>query len=522
MAQENTEEFVVRTEPFGGAEVVEVLNSLTGISVVDEIPYYLHVEFVDGRTGYIRKDDLPGSLRYTDLARREIGRSIETTVLERTLETDSKLKLSATTPNDGKLREVLVTPLSEFSASVEVRESADPESPVVSFLSNDKKATLQGLVDEYYKLKLPDGRDGFVIQRATRLSRSEGILSIPEPDRDFQIPTSTSPRVTREIVESNLRAQRLRAEKKPLEIHFLDVGQGDGNLIICPNGKTILIDAGTTSGEPPDPIRAYLSNEIEPFGHKIDYLIVTHPDADHYNMLDDLLYDIPIERAFYVGSRSDYNSREMYDWIRNTPTKSTRLRASSYDKPDTENSEIDCGDAKVWILAADTKASQSPKNAKSIVVLFKYGEFEAILTGDATFATEKKIRDRFDTDNWLNAELLKVGHHGSAATSTDIHWVDAVRPKTVIVSAAYRNGYGHPRKMVMEKLARTTIDVSPHPFRWAKKRRKGSGGSKYKFENFREMTKGMYNTAVNGTVVVISDGKDFEVLLDQEDDFEDE
>lgn len=482
----------VRDEPYGNAEIIATIDSLENIEIEDEIPYYLHIRLNDGMTGFVRKDDLPQSDRFTDLARRKAGRTANETAIAAALEGESVASVAAATV-------ATVSPSANVSSSVRVRSSATPEGEIIASLNIDDALPFEGVESDFYRIKLATGQEGFVSKDWTEISELSALETNAATLAD---PTS-------------LRARAMRAREQPLEIHFLDVGQGDGNLIICPNGNTIMIDAGTTSGESPDFVRSYVSNEIEPHGHDIDYLIVTHPDADHYNMLDDVLDEISIGTSFYVGSRRDYGDERMYDWIRETPDRSRRLSASYFDKPEKPNSEIDCGEAKVWILAAATRGSQSRKNALSIVTMFQYGDFEAILTGDATFATEKKVLSRYDKD-WLQAELLKVGHHGSLATSTDKHWADAIRPQIVVVSAGYTNSYGHPRKKVIDKLTPHTIEMAPHEFRWAT-RRQGSG-RRYNFKSFRSEKEGIYNTAVNGHTVVVSDGSSFEVLIDQGED----
>ena len=93
----------------------------------------------------------------------------------------------------------------------------------------------------------------------------------------------------------------------------------------------------------------------------------------------------------------------------------------------------DCGDADVFILAADIQASRSPKNARSIVVLISYGDFDVMLMGDATFDTEDAILERYPED-WLDVEVLKIGHHGSSTTSTSLDWAETVQPKLAVAN----------------------------------------------------------------------------------------
>ncbi len=296
-----------------------------------------------------------------------------------------------------------------------------------------------------------------------------------------------------------------------MEIHFIDVGQGDSSLIVCPNGSTILIDAGSTADASPSQVRDYLVDVIEPLGLDIDHLVVTHPDTDHYNLIEDLLEGIPVGRAYYVGTRSDYRYPSLYDWVRTEPGTSKRLQFSDFDSAGRPSVEMDCGDADVWVLAASVSAPHSWKNAMSVVLMIRYGDFEAIMTGDATHATENIIMGRYSA-SWLDADVLKIGHHGSLATSTSKTWADTIKPQIAIASAAYNNSYGHPRKEVIDRLTPHTVDSDPHPMRSATRRT--SGGPRYNFST-EEETEGVYSTSVNGTNKIESDGSGFQVFLSQ-------
>ena len=125
-------------------------------------------------------------------------------------------------------------------------------------------------------------------------------------------------------------------------------------------------------------------NQIEDLGGDIDYLVVSHPDADHYNLLMEVLDDVPVGRAWYVGERQDYGDAQVFDWLGSTPRRSTRLQPDYFDAVARPNPDINCGGAKVWILAAAIEHPQSRKNAMSIVFMVRFGDFEAVITGDAT------------------------------------------------------------------------------------------------------------------------------------------
>jgi len=297
-----------------------------------------------------------------------------------------------------------------------------------------------------------------------------------------------------------------------LELHFMDVGQGDSTLVICPNGNSILIDAGGTLGpnSAEGNVREYILNHINRDQRKINTLIITHPDEDHYNFLPKVLRGVGVDKVFRVGVRNDYN--ELFrNWLSDFPTKKVIVLNQDYFNPkETPNSLIDCGDADIFILAASINAVKSrkkEKNAMSIVVMIRYGNVEAILLGDATHITENMILNRYQ-NNWLDIEILKVGHHGSSTTSTSKKWADTTKPEIAIVSAGINNTYGHPRGVVIKRLEPHTQRVEPHPMRYAfVTSRRG----KYKWKNLDNYRESIYSTATNGYIVIKTDGNEIDI-----------
>lgn len=251
-----------------------------------------------------------------------------------------------------------------------------------------------------------------------------------------------------------------------LSLHFLDVAQGDATLVTCPNGATIMIDAGNKplSGAVRDRVRAYVTSRIAPHGGDLDHLILSHPDEDHYNLLQTVLAGVRIGRTYYVGNRNHYAVREVFDWLSTAGSTNVHLTRTDFDREDGPNPNIDCGAARVWILAAGIQAPDDDKNTKSIVVMVRMGDFEAVITGDATFATENAILGRYSRE-FLDIDVLQVGHHGSSTTSTSPLWADTLSPRTAIMSAGNLNEYGHPRRTVTERLEPYTQPASAHPYR---------------------------------------------------------
>lgn len=305
-----------------------------------------------------------------------------------------------------------------------------------------------------------------------------------------------------------------------LEIHFINVGQGDCTLVRCPGGETILIDCGSSRETDPGAVKSYLDAQLagDP---EIDLLVVTHPDADHYNLLPNALTGVRIGRLAYVGEFEEYESPRVEAdggrgaavsaWFRGVAANvpAVRLREGEFDPLSRESDLCGCGDASIFVLAADIPSTRSgsnfKKNSRSIVILVRFGQFEALLTGDATFDTEEVIDERYG--DAMEVEVLKLGHHGSRSTSTSTRWARLTSPEVAIASAAFHNTYGHPSATVTRRVARYTRTGPPHRLRvWS------GPDDPITRTSYEEQ---IYSTATSGTIVVTSNGQTYDVTCEK-------
>lgn len=360
-----------------------------------------------------------------------------------------------------------VIPSDRISTSLKVRADSSASSETVGRLYKGDSAQYLDSVPHWYHVRLSNGVEGYVHKSwSERLSSSQGSL----------------------------------------QIHFIDVGQGDATLVQCPNGESILVDSGSSSGGNVDQVRDYIMEVLDQHERRINTLVITHPDSDHYNYIPDVTNGVHIDRLFSVGTNEDYRT-SFSEWLDDYPDNRHTVYQSDYFDPiGTPNPNIDCGDAEVYILAAATESSFSRKNTMSIVLMIRYGNFEVLLTGDATKKTEESIISRYD-NAWLDVDLLKVGHHGSLATSTTQQWADIVKPEVAVISAGYRSSHGHPRKEVLERLDDYTTDNAvPHMMSSAT----GVRGD-YTWHDVDGYTESIYLTNTNGNVVITSDGNGYSV-----------
>jgi competence protein ComEC len=209
-----------------------------------------------------------------------------------------------------------------------------------------------------------------------------------------------------------------------LLFHFIDVGQGDATLIQTPDGYNILIDGGDTNAG----IISYLQN----LGvNRIDLMIATHPHADHIGGLVQVLNSIPVTKVITNGEAHTTNVYENFlDAIINAQA---------------EYAEVNRGDViQVGIISFNVlnpgNTFSSDLNMSSLVLQFKYGQTTFLLMGDAGSDAEASI---LASGFPLNADVLKVAHHGSADASS-ASFLAAVHPGVAIYSAGIGNSYNLP------------------------------------------------------------------------------
>jgi competence protein ComEC len=241
-------------------------------------------------------------------------------------------------------------------------------------------------------------------------------------------------------------ATTIRPPDGRLTITMLDVGQGDGIVVRTPRGHIILIDTGGRlehgSGEE-GASPAELVGERIVLGYlqrqgirHVDLLIVTHPHGDHVGGCAPVLRAMPVDAIADSGQR--YGGTAFTDCMHEAAARRVPVRLAR------------CGDgwasgdgvtltvvSPCGALLADGK---NDVNENSIVAMLRYGTFRILFTGDAGFATEDRLL-RAGTD--LRADVLKVGHHGSAY-ATSPAFVAAVHPRAAIISVGRHNLFGHP------------------------------------------------------------------------------
>lgn len=251
-----------------------------------------------------------------------------------------------------------------------------------------------------------------------------------------------------------------------LKIYFLNVGQGDAEFIETPNGNKILIDGG-----PDATVLSKLSKIMPFYDREIDLVVLSHPHADHVTGLIEVLnrYDV----ANIIQARENYNSPIFLAWqeaVRNEGAENIEAVAGT---------KINLGNNTALTILYP---SQSVANTTTgtphddmVMVMLEYKSFRVLFAGD----TEKKVENALEQKNIdLNADVLKIGHHGSKTSSSE-NFLNVVKPQLGFIEVGKDNNFRLPTQEVLDRLL--------------------SHGIKY------------YRTDSDGTEEIVSDGENFKV-----------
>jgi len=237
-----------------------------------------------------------------------------------------------------------------------------------------------------------------------------------------------------------------RGRAHTLEMHVLDVGQGDAILVRTPASHWILIDAGPRTSRGDAGRRVVLPYLRRAGVRVLSAVIATHGDADHIGGMPAVLAAVdaqlvlepaqPLGTNLYLELQAVVAERGL-EW-----------------RPARTGDTITVDGVSIAVLhpSAVWMARQFEPNENSVVLHLRFGCFDALLAGDAGLPVERELLASLP-----KVEVLKVGHHGSAG-GTSLAWVRALAPATAVVSVGV-NGFGHPNPQVIERLRAEGVDV---------------------------------------------------------------
>lgn len=248
------------------------------------------------------------------------------------------------------------------------------------------------------------------------------------------------------------------ASESKLEVHFLDVGQGDCAILTC-DGKSAMIDGG--NADKSQLVYTYLKNQGIT---ELEYMFCTHPDADHSGGLSGALNRVTVGKAFC--STTTHDSEAFKDLTKYLNKQGVKLNIP------TAGDMYKLGSADIKVLSV---GKNGENNNDSIVLRVDHGKNSFLFMGDAEQEIEQVLLK--DNKKFLDCDVLKVSHHGSNDASTK-EFLNAVSPSYAIISVG-KNNYGHPSEEVLDSLKKTKAEI--------------------------------HRTDYNGHIKIISDGKTIDV-----------
>ncbi len=241
-----------------------------------------------------------------------------------------------------------------------------------------------------------------------------------------------------------------------LRVEFLDVGQGDAALVTFPNGETLLVDGGGRINfeKMNDEETGIFEPDMQTIGEsvvsqflwekgysEIDYILATHADADHIQGLTDVAKNFKVRAAFF-GRRpfDDEAFAELFEILQNKKIEVIEI---------SRGDEIEIGGTKLQVLFPEKDLSANPvsDNNHSVVLRIVFGTKKFLLTGDVEKETEEKL---LQNPSFLQADVVKVAHHGSRTSSTE-NFVNAVKAEYAVIPVGRRSMFGHPHAEVVER-----------------------------------------------------------------------
>jgi len=226
-----------------------------------------------------------------------------------------------------------------------------------------------------------------------------------------------------------------------LEVIIFDVGQADCTLLKTDN-YTMLIDAGNTGQD------RLILNYLTEYGiTTLDYLVATHPHADHIGSMTSVVNTMDTIGTVIMPNKP-HTTRTYENLITAIEEKNIPLTIPN------PGDVFQLGEANIEVLAPNS-ATYADLNEYSIVLRVEFGDTSFLFTGDAgTISENEQLAAEFS----LKTDVLKVGHHGSR-TSTIQQYLTAVAPSYAVICCGAGNTYGHPHTEVMTRLTAANTQI---------------------------------------------------------------
>lgn len=226
---------------------------------------------------------------------------------------------------------------------------------------------------------------------------------------------------------------------KQLTVNYMDIGQGD-SILIESDGKFMLIDAGKASES--DVVISYLKNKGV---STLDYVIWTHPDADHIGGSAEVMKAFAVKQV--LMPHKSHTTKTFYNLLSVIKEKGLKITSPKAGSAYTLG-------ASSFVVIAPNRDYEDNNNS-SIGIKLIHGNTSFVFIGDAE---KESITDMLHNDIDLKADVLMAGHHGSD-TSTTAELLKAVAPDYTVISVGKDNSYDHPAKTTLELLSNNNIKI---------------------------------------------------------------
>lgn len=228
--------------------------------------------------------------------------------------------------------------------------------------------------------------------------------------------------------------QNIPASTVILSVQFIDVGQADSTLITLSTGETMLIDAGEATEATP------IFEELDERNiDDIDILVATHPHSDHIGGMRSIVERYDIGRVLIPNMSSD--SKTYTNMINSLNSKDITIDEAY------AGYSFFLGSAQCIVVSPNAEDDKDANN-ESIVIYLDYGDTDFLFTGDMEEWAEDRV---LDAHYYIDADVLKVAHHGSSTGSCEA-FLAAVSPDYAVISCGLNNSYGHPHTDTLDRL----------------------------------------------------------------------
>lgn len=230
-----------------------------------------------------------------------------------------------------------------------------------------------------------------------------------------------------------------------LQIHQLNVGQGDAALVISPLGETMLIDTGPTTAFSCASTTGIITQLTSIGLTRLDYHVASHYHADHIGCSDHVVNRWPVQIAAYDRGTTQLPSTQVY--ARYASAVSLKRQTVTVG----QQIVLDAASAnpvtfQVVAVNGNGSTSSDDENNRSVVLVLRFGSFDATFGGDAESTLENRIASSME-----QVELYKVHHHGSATSSTAT-FVNLIHPRVATMSMGSPNAFDHPTATALNNL----------------------------------------------------------------------